>query len=111
MFDDLDRLRGNAKLCRLLDHYARSVLENQAAWQDRLMSLDGAEPAPMVKLHGDLLAFGWIEQNSGFTINQPDGVAACYRITTAGQKALKKLSREKWHESNPIIGRKPLDVG
>ena len=101
MFDDLDRLRGNAKLHRLLDHYAQPVLENQEAWQDRLMSLDGAEPAPMVKLHGDLLAFGWIEQNSGFTINQPDGVAACYRITIAGQKALKKLMRQKKDENEP----------
>jgi hypothetical protein len=99
MFDDLDRLRGNARLLRLLDHYAQPALLNPEAWQDRLMSLDGAEPGPMVKLHGDLLAFGWLDQNSGFTLNQPDGVAACYRITTAGQKALKKLFREKKDES------------
>jgi hypothetical protein len=98
MFDDLDRLRGNTKLCRLLDHYAQPALENQEVWQDRLMSLDGTEAGPMVKLHGDLLAFGWIEQNSGFTANQPDGVAACYRITTAGQKALKKLLPEMKEE-------------
>jgi hypothetical protein len=99
MFDDLDRLRGNARLLRLLDHYAQPGLVNPQAWQDRLMSLDGAQPGPMVKLHGELLAFGWLEQNSGFTLNQPDGVAACYRITTAGQKALKKLLREKQDES------------
>jgi len=99
MFDDLDRLRGNAKLRCLLDHYAQPADENQEAWQDRVMSFDGTEAAPMVKLHGDLLAFGWIEQNSGFTVNQPDGVAACYRITITGQKALKKLMREKKDES------------
>jgi hypothetical protein len=99
MFDDLDWLRGNVKLRRLLNHYAQPTLENQEVWQDRLMSLDGAEAGPMVKLHGDLLAFGWIEQNSGFTTNQPDGVAACYRITAAGQKALNKLMREKNDQS------------
>jgi hypothetical protein len=99
MFDDLDRLRGNARLLRLLDHYAQPALTNPEAWQDRLMSLDGAEPGPMVKLHGELLAFGWIEQNSGYTFNQPGVVAACYRITNAGLKALKKISREKKGET------------
>jgi hypothetical protein len=95
MFDDLDRLRGNAKLPHLLNHYAQAGLVNPEAWQDRLMSLDGAEAGTMAKLHGELLAFGWIEQNSGFTPYQLGVVAACYRITPAGTKALKKVTREK----------------
>lgn len=95
MFDDLDRLRGNGKLLRLLDHYAQPGLVDREAWQDRLMSLDGAEPGPMVKLHGELLAFGWIEQNSGFTTYKSGGVAACYRITTGGLRAFNKVIREK----------------
>ena len=95
MFDDLDRLRGNSKLLRLLEHYARPALVDREAWQDRLMSLDDADAGPMVKWHGELLAFGWIEQNSGYAANQPGEVAACYRVTNAGLKALNKVNREK----------------
>ncbi len=98
MFDDLDRLRANSKLLRLLDHYAQPAFLDREAWQDRLMSPNGAEPGPMVKLHGELLAFGWIEQNTGNTLNQPVGVAACYRITTAGLRALKKTRSDSESE-------------
>ena len=100
MFDDLDRLRSNTKLLHLLEHYAQPAVVDREAWQDRLMSLHGAEPGPMVKLHGELLAFGWIEQNTGYFADRPQGVAACYRITSMGLRALKKVSKEEPEDAN-----------
>jgi len=108
MFDDLDRLRSNGKLLRLLDRYAQPGLVDRKAWQDRLNSLDGAEAGPMVKLHGELLAFGWIEQNSGHTPYQPGVVAACYRITTGGIKALNKIMRERKGEKESDSESQPI---
>jgi hypothetical protein len=96
MFDDLDRLRSNAHLRGLLDHYAGLGRDERETWRDRLMQLDGIETAQLVRLHGELLAFGWIDQNTGHTpLFKPGVVAACYRITSAGLRALKQASVEE----------------
>lgn len=71
MFDDLDRLRDNEVLSALLEHYAGFA--EREAWQDRLMQLDGADRNHLVRLHGELLAFGWIEQNTGGARSTADG--------------------------------------
>ncbi len=46
------------------------------------MPLD--EPLAMTKLHGELIAFGWVEQNTG-------NVPTCYRITSSALRALRKV--------------------
>lgn len=101
MFDELERLRDAKELFDLLQHYQQAGRENREAWQDRLFGLEGVEPRHLVKLHGELLAYGWLEQNTGATpppLSPPKlggdrggGTAAgCYRITIAGIRALKQ---------------------
>jgi hypothetical protein len=90
MFDELDHLRQSAELLRLLTHYAELGAADREVWHDRLMRMDGLEPRDLVRLHGELIAFGWIEQNTGITpAPKPGTVAGCYRVTTAGLRALK----------------------
>jgi len=47
------------------------------------MHLEGVAPPELVKLHGELIAFGWVEQNTG-------EVPICYRITPAGSRAMRQ---------------------
>ena len=49
------------------------AVPDREAWQDRLMQLGNAVPKDMVRWHGELLAYGWLEQNSGFV--SPGSVA------------------------------------
>ena len=45
----------------------------------------------LIWLHGQLLARGWLEQNTGATpVPRPGAVAACYRVTAAGLRALRQ---------------------
>ena len=83
MFDELERLRSCPSLQRLLLHYAGLGAVDGEAWQDRLMQLADALPKDLVKWHGELLAFGWVEQNTGLT-------PTCYRVTLQGLRAHRK---------------------
>jgi hypothetical protein len=92
MFDEMDRLRGVQGLLNLLNHYAELGRTDRQIWQDRLSRLDGVEPRELVKFHGELIAFGWIEQNTGATPILRHGAApACYRVTLAGIRALQQV--------------------
>jgi hypothetical protein len=88
MFDELDRLRDNKALFELLTHYAELGAADRQVWQDRLIEMEGVEPRALVKLHGELLAYGWLEQNTGVT---PSG----YRITPSGIRALKQVRSQE----------------
>jgi hypothetical protein len=95
MFDDEERLRRDKHLAMLLAHYAAAGAADRETWQDRLMALDGMEGKELSRLHGELIALGWIEQNTGVTlVLKPGVVSACYRVTTAGQRALKRARAE-----------------
>lgn len=60
------------------------------------MQLEGVPAAELVKLHGELIAYGWVEQNTGVTTILKPGVAACcYRVTAAGKRALRSDSAER----------------
>jgi hypothetical protein len=84
-------LRQSEALGRLLTHYADLGAADREAWQDRRMDLEGVEPRDLVRLHGQLLARGWLEQNTGATPGlKPGVVAACYRVTAAGLRALRQ---------------------
>src|SRR5947209_2970936 len=92
MFDDLQRLRDGAELFALLTHYAELAAPDRQAWQDRRMSLDGCDDRQLVRLHGELIASGWLEQNTG-AVPQPraGAVPGCYRVTREGVRALKDV--------------------
>jgi hypothetical protein len=92
MFDELDRLRDVKELFALLLHYQQMGEADRQAWQDRLAELEGVEARQLVKLHGELLAYGWLEQNTGLTpVLRVGAAASCYRITPAGLRALKQV--------------------
>jgi hypothetical protein len=93
MFDEFDRLRDVKELQSLLVHYGTLGESDRTVWQDRVCSTDGVEPRELVRLHGELIAYGWIEQNTGMVAGARRGSApSCYRITTTGVRALKQLS-------------------
>jgi hypothetical protein len=96
MFDEMDRLREIKELHDLLTHYASLAAGDREVWQDRLCELAGVEPRQLSKFHGELLAFGWLEQNTGLTPILKRGAApSCYRITSSGLRALKQLRSEE----------------
>ncbi len=85
MLDDSLRLQENPQLLALLTHYAQVGSEDRATWRQRLMQMEGVEPKQLSALHGDLIAFDWIEQNTGQTLS------ACYRITVSGLREYRRL--------------------
>jgi hypothetical protein len=92
MFDEMERLQEGKELHTLLLHYRRAGEADRQAWQDRLAEMDGVEPRQLVKLHGELLAYGWLDLNTGLTrVLRAGAAASCYRITSAGLRALKQL--------------------
>src|SRR3984957_2337512 len=92
MLDDSLRLRENPHLLSLLSHYAQQGIEDRATWRDRLMQMEGVEPKQLSVLHGELIAFDWIEQNTGQAIARPDGtLSACYRITLNGLREYRHI--------------------
>jgi hypothetical protein len=93
--NDVQRLRDTEGLSCLLEHYASAGAADRLAWQDRLLDLDGLRPAELARLHGALIAHGWVEQNTGQTpLLKPGVVAGCYRITAAGLRALRLAKAE-----------------
>lgn len=92
MFDELERLRQGKELFALLWHYQQASEADRQAWQDRRVEMESVEPRQLVKLHGELLAYGWLEQNTGLTpVLRLGAAASCYRITTAGIRVLKQV--------------------
>ena len=96
MFDEMERLRDENGLFTLLTHYAALGAADRQVWQDRLPQMEGVEGKQLVRLYGELLAYGWLEQNTGLTpVLRRGEVPACYRVTAAGLRALKQLRAEQ----------------
>ena len=96
MFDELERLRDAKELSDLLTYYHELGTADRQIWQDRLAEMDGVEPRQLVKLHGELLAYGWLEQNTGLTSSpRPGAAASCYRITPAGIRAFNQVRSQE----------------
>ncbi len=96
MFDEMDRLRDEKELSGLLTHYAVLGAADRQVWQDRLLNREGVQARQLVRLYGELLAYGWLDQNTGLTPVLRRGEApTSYRITTAGLRAQKQLRAEQ----------------
>lgn len=80
--------RHDDRLCRLLRQYAAGNAVDREVWQDRLMDWDGLDARTLTFLHGELLAQGWVELNTGVA-------PSCYRVTIAGVRALKRLETHR----------------
>ena len=112
-FDGLERLRTKSDLRRLLTHYLELAESDRTAWQDRLMVMEGFERQELSKLHGELIAFGWIEQNTGnITVLRAEAVPGCYRITLAGLRAVKQIQAPEAdgepEATSPLVDEKPV---
>jgi hypothetical protein len=106
MTDELDRLRNKPNLLLLLKHYADLGRET---WQDRLMAMEGVESPELSKLHGELIAFCWIEQNTGvFFVLRAGAVPNCYRVTLAGLRALQQIQTPDAVLEPEVIEEKPI---
>ena len=109
MFDDSMRLRENTHLLALLSHYAQQGTEDRATWRDRLMQMEGIEPKQLSALHGELIAFEWIEQNTGQALMLTDGIlSACYRITLNGLREYGRVQGVEINEKSPEAQEKKV---
>jgi hypothetical protein len=95
MFDEMERLKNLDELLELLEHYAALGKEDRQIWHDRLTEFAGRQDRELARLYGELIAHGWLEQNTGLTpVLEQNRFAACYRITSAGQRACKQVKKE-----------------
>ena len=95
MFDEMDRLRTGKELHELLQHYHTRAGGDRQVWQDRLQEIQGVNARDLARLHGELIAYGWLEQNTGgIPVPKVGAAPACYRITTAGIRALREVREE-----------------
>jgi hypothetical protein len=94
MFDELDRLLTSPHLVQLLAHYAQRGEADREAWQPRLNTMEGVAAPELTKLHGELLAFGWAEQNTG-------QVPVGNRVTPQGQRALRQAQAPEQEDEGP----------
>jgi hypothetical protein len=96
MFDELERLRDTPDLLTLLGDYADLAAPDRQAWHDRRMQQDGCEGKQLSRLHGELMAYGWLEQNTGVVpAARKDQAPGCYRVTRAGIKALEQVRSDE----------------
>lgn len=96
MIDEFARLKKEHGLFQLLGSYVPADAADREAWLDRCMELDGIDGTSLSRLHGELLAFGWVEQNTGFVIaGQPGVCPQSYRATAAGRRAFQRASADQ----------------
>jgi hypothetical protein len=95
MWNELERLKEMEVLQDLLGYYVNLGKEDRQIWHDRLHDFAGREGRDLVRLYGELIAHGWLEQNTGFTpVLEKGRFASCYRVTSAGQRVFKQVQRE-----------------
>jgi hypothetical protein len=95
MFDEMQRLRTAKELQELLQHYQTQARGDRQVWQDRLQELEGVNSRDLSRLHGELIAYGWLEQNTGgIPVPKVGAAPGCYRITMAGIRALREMREE-----------------
>ncbi|MGE3807710.1 MAG: hypothetical protein AB7K24_23860 [Gemmataceae bacterium] len=95
MFDEMNLLRENEPLQRLLGHYVALDHATPEAWHTRLTELAEIGADALVELHGHLLAHGWLAMNL-----QAD--AGGYRVTTNGARALRRAQAPAGDEEEPV---------
>jgi hypothetical protein len=111
MLDLLERLRAKPTLQALLAHYAGLAVNGREMWQDRLMTLDEVDVRDLSRLHGELIAFDWLEQNSGrFGALRPGAVTGCYRVTNAGLRALARLQATQDEDEKDALESQETDL-
>lgn len=106
----LDTFSPSAPLRGLLARY-RDLGEASpdVPWHDRVMELAGIGPDELSKLHGILLAKGWLDTRvDREALATPGRLRACYRATREGIAALRVAeSPTDWDEAGAEAGADP----
>jgi hypothetical protein len=89
MSEEIEQIPEDSVLVLLLELYANAGLANPDVWQLRIMTLDGADDRRLSRLHGRLIAAGWLEFNIAAATAKSETMR-CYRITAAGRRALRR---------------------
>ena len=91
MIDTFDLLRENPALRQLLEYYCEVAdRKPDVEWHDRIMEMHGADAKMLTRLHGQLLANGWIETRVHFDAIAATGdLRECYKPTRDGVHALR----------------------
>lgn len=106
MFDDIQRLQDDGQLANLLFHFADAGKADRYAWQNRVMAIEGVNPKELTRLHGELIAFDWIEQNSGHTATVAEPIGArCYRVTLNGLRTTAQLRGVEYVDVPAVAGK------
>ncbi|MCE9563356.1 MAG: hypothetical protein K8U57_15045 [Planctomycetes bacterium] len=62
----------------------------------------------MTVLHGELIAFDWIEQNTGHALGKADGtISSCYRVTQNGLWEFRRIHGIAAVEESADTNEKP----
>lgn len=108
-------LDSNQNLRLLLMQYRKQREQfPDAEWHDRVMELGGVNVTELSRLHGVLLAQGWLDINvSREAFSVPGRLAHCYKVTREGLQALRMadnpfLAAEE--ESDPDPVNEPADL-
>jgi hypothetical protein len=88
MFDEWTSARLRKEHFVLLTLYGAHGKAEREKWLDRVMAMEGLTAKEITRTHGDLLAFGWLEQNIGETRKIE------YRLTSSGWKAVAQNPQE-----------------
>lgn len=92
----MDRLRESEELYALLGHYVEATGEDHESWLDRAMAWPEVTEKALTQLHGELIAYGWIEMNLDTTTpRKAETIASCYRVTREGVKAYRQYNQPK----------------
>lgn len=104
MIGSIEILCENPSLHELLLSYRQQRKQRRdAEWDDRIMRFDDLSDKELSKLHGTLLALGWLETRvcrEAFDV--PGQLTACYRVTHEGIRALNYYER--------TLGMNPSDI-
>lgn len=102
-----DALRERIPHRELLAQYLTSTQQSpNKEWHDRVMTLCSLAPADVSKLHGHLLANGWVDTRVALEVfNTPGRLASCYKITPDGACALQWAMKEAdWEDEEQETG-------
>lgn len=104
MITNIQTLQSDEQLRQLLDRYVQlHKSQPKVEWHDRVMELDGCDTQRLAKLHGLLLASGWIETRvHGDSFRHAGRLEACYKVTHDGVHALRLAAMQHPIDETPI---------
>ena len=88
MRGELQQFRNDPRVYQVLGYYDSGRPAGLPAWRQRLMTLPGVDAQELSRLHGLLIAYGWLVQGPALS-SDGRSLSSCYRMTPAGQRAFR----------------------